>query len=160
MGKNPKLSQVKSKNDKNISGLLAQIEAGKIGIHTFTNASAFTVGNVDTKIISIEFATTEANHAQFFGQVIVDVTAQPVTKSATASGNIVIPSVAVDESELVDPDEPVVIGNTEEQTITISLPMSWTEDGHADVIFSFEFNNQMAWRSSMTLLWLMILRSM
>lgn len=160
VGKNPKLSQVKSKNDKNISGLLAQIEAGKIGIHTFTNASAFTVGNVDTKIISIEFATTEANHAQFFGQVIVDVTAQPVTKSATASGNIVIPSVAVDESELVDPDEPVVIGNTEEQTITISLPMSWTEDGHADVIFSFEFNNQMAWRSSMTLLWLMILRSM
>lgn len=78
VGKNPKLSQAKSKNDKKISGLLAQIEAGKIGIHTFTNASAFTVGNVDTKIISIEFAATEANHAQFFGQVTVDVTAQPV----------------------------------------------------------------------------------
>ena len=63
VGKNPKLSQAKSKNDKNISGLLNQIEAGKIGIHTFTNASAFTVANVDTKIISIEFATTEDNHA-------------------------------------------------------------------------------------------------
>ena len=143
MGKNPKLSQAKSKNDKNISGLLAQIEAGKIGIHTFTNASAFTVGNVDTKIISIEFATTEANHAQFFGQVIVDVTAQQVTKSATASGDVVIPSVAVDEPELLDPDNPEVIGNTEEQTVTVSLPVSWTEDGHADVIFFFEFNNQM-----------------
>ena len=56
VGKNPKLSQAKSKNDKNISGLLAQIETGKIGIHTFTNASAFTVADVDTKIISIEFA--------------------------------------------------------------------------------------------------------
>ena len=143
VGKNPKLSQAKSKNDKNISGLLAQIEAGKIGIHTFTNASAFTVGNVDTKIISIEFATTEANHAQFFGQVIVDVTAQQVTKSATASGDVVIPSVAVDEPEPLDPDNPEVIGNTEEQTVTVSLPLSWTEDGHADVIFSFEFNNQM-----------------
>ena len=143
VGKNPKLSQAKSKNDKNISGLLAQIEAGKIGIHTFTNASAFTVGNVDTKIISIEFATTEANHAQFFGQVIVDVTAQPVTKSATASGDVVIPSVPVDEPEPLDPDNPEVIGNTEEQTVTVSLPVSWTEDGHADVIFSFEFNNQM-----------------
>ena len=146
VGKNPKLSQAKSKNDKNISGLLAQIEAGKIGIHTFTNASAFTVADVDTKIISIEFATTEANHAQFFGQVIVDVTAQPVTRSVTASGDVVIPSVPVDDLP-VDPDdpeeEPVVIGNTEEQTITISLPMSWQEDGHADVIFSFEFNNQM-----------------
>ena len=69
---------------------MAQIEAGKIGIHTFTNASAFTVRDVDTKIISIEFATTEANHAKFFGQVIVDVTAQQVTKSATASGDVVI----------------------------------------------------------------------
>ena len=89
VGKNPKLSQAKSKNDKNISGLLAQIEAGKIGIHTFTNASAFTVQNVDTKIISIEFATTEANHAQFFGQVIVDITADQVTRTATASGDVI-----------------------------------------------------------------------
>ena len=143
VGKNPKLSQAKSKNDKNISGLLAQIEAGKIGIHTFTNASAFTVQNVDTKIISIEFATTEANHAQFFGQVIVDITADQVTKTATASGDVVIPSVAVDEPEPSDPDEPEVIGNTEEQTISVSLPVTWTEDGHADVIFTFEFNNQM-----------------
>ena len=143
VGKNPKLSQAKSKNDKNISGLLAQIEAGKIGIHTFTNASAFTVANVDTKIISIEFATTEANHAQFFGQVIVDITANQVTKTATASGDVVIPSVAVDEPEPVDPDEPEVIGNTEEQTVSVSLPVTWTEDGHADVIFTFEFNNQM-----------------
>ena len=53
VGKNPRLAQAKSKNDKNISGLLNQIEAGKIGIHTFTNASAFTVADVDTKIISI-----------------------------------------------------------------------------------------------------------
>ena len=143
VGKNPKLSQAKSKNDKNISGLLAQIEAGKIGIHTFTNASAFTVQNVDTKIISIEFATTEANHAQFFGQVIVDITANQVTKTATATGDVVIPSVAVDEPEPVDLDNPEVIGNTEEQTVSVSLPVSWTEDGHADVIFTFEFNNQM-----------------
>ena len=43
VGKNPRLSQAKSKNDKNISGLLNQIEAGKIGIHTFTNASEYTI---------------------------------------------------------------------------------------------------------------------
>ncbi len=62
VGKNPKLSQAKGKNDKNISGLLNQIEAGRIRIHTFTNASAFTVADVDTKIISIQFATSEDNH--------------------------------------------------------------------------------------------------
>lgn len=143
VGKNPRLAQAKSKNDKNISGLLAQIEAGKIGIHTFTNASAFTVRDQDTKIISIEFATTEANHAQFFGQVIVNVTADPVSKSATAAGDVVIPSVAVDEPDPEDPDEPEIIGNTEEQTVSVSLPVSWTEDGQAIVTFTFEFNDVM-----------------
>ena len=149
VGKNPKLSQVKSKNDKNISGLLNQIEAGRIGIHTFTNASAFTVSGMDTKIISIQFATSEDNHAQFFGQVIVDVSADPVSRSVTASGDVVIPSVNVDaaETEPIEGDdsegeEPVVIGTTEEQTITVSLPFTWTEDGHADVIFTFEFNDE------------------
>ena len=152
VGKNPRLAQAKSKNDKNISGLLSQIEAGKIGIHTFTNASAFTIHDQDTKIISIEFATSEDNHAQFFGQVIVDVDADEVTRTATASGNVTIPAVNVDaisqgvanegEGENAE-EEPEVIGTTEEQTVSVSLPVSWTEDGHADVIFSFEFNNQM-----------------
>ena len=152
VGKNPRLAQAKSKNDKNISGLLSQIEAGKIGIHTFTNASAFTIHDQDTKIISIEFATSEDNHAQFFGQVIVDIDADEVTRTATASGNVTIPAVNVDaisqgpanegEGENTE-EEPEVIGTTEEQTVSVSLPVSWTEDGHADVIFSFEFNNQM-----------------
>jgi hypothetical protein len=164
VGKNPRLAQAKSKNDKNISGLLNQIEAGKIGIHTFTNASAFTVADVDTKIISIEFATTEDNHAQFFGQVIVDVTAEQITRTATAAGDVIIPSVDVEsvpeESTETEADastdagassettetntdtEPTIIGTTREQTISVSLPISWTEDGCADVIFTFEFNNQ------------------
>lgn len=142
VGKNPRLAQAKSKNDKNISGLLSQIEAGKIGIHTFTNASAFTVADVDTKIISIEFATSEDNHAQFFGQVIVDVDADSVTRTAAAAGNVVIPSVAVDEPEPADPDMPGVVGNTEEQTVAVSLPVSWTEDGQAVITFTFEFNDE------------------
>ena len=96
VGKNPRLVQAKSKNDKNISGLLSQIEAGKIEIHTFTNASAFTIHDQDTKIISIEFATSEDNHAQFFGQVIVDIDADEVTRTATATGNVTIPAVNVD----------------------------------------------------------------
>lgn len=151
VGKNPKLSRAKSKNDKNISGLLNQIEAGRIGIHTFINASAFTVADVDTKIISIQFATSEDNHAQFFGQVIVNVSAEAVTRLAEASGEVVIPSVNVDEIPAEDlageagegnAEAPVVIGATEEQTLTVTLPVTWTEDGHADVIFTFEFNDE------------------
>lgn len=153
VGKNPRLAQAKSKNDKNISGLLSQIEAGKIGIHTFTNASAFTVADQDTRIISIEFATSEDNHAQFFGQVIVDVDADPVTRTATASGNVTIPAVNVDsipeenipanEGEELEEEEPVVIGITEEQTVNVSLPISWSDDGTAIVTFTFEFNDEM-----------------
>lgn len=96
VGKNPRLAQAKSKNDKNISGLLNQIEAGKIGIHTFTNASAYTVAEVNAKIISIEFVTSEENHAQFFGQVIVDVKADAVERSAVAKGTIVVPESGSD----------------------------------------------------------------
>lgn len=151
VGRNPKLSRAKSKNDKNISGLLNQIEAGRIGIHTFTNASAFTVADVDTKIVSIQFATSEDNHAQFFGQVIVDVSAELVTRSAEASGELVIPSVNVDEIQAEglageagegNAEAPAVIGATEEQTLTVTLPVTWTEGGHADVIFTFEFNDE------------------
>lgn len=159
VGKNPRLAQAKSKNDKNISGLLNQIEAGKIGIHTFTNASAFTIGDTNTKIISIEFATSEDNHAQFFGQVIVDVKADAVERSATASGDVVIPSVEVegvesstdtttsgstDSSSTDDSEasESTVIGNTKEQTLNVSLPVTWTEDGQAVVTFTFEFNDE------------------
>ena len=148
VGKNPRLAQAKSKNDKNISGLLSQIEAGKIGIHTFTNASSFTVADQDTRIISIEFATSEDNHAQFFGQVIMDVNAPAVTRTATVTGDVVIPSVDVNglpviDEETGDETDPEVIGSTEEQTLSVSLPVNWQEEGHADVIFSFEFNNQM-----------------
>lgn len=175
VGKNPRLAQAKSKNDKNISGLLNQIienkEAGKIGIHTFTNASSFTVGETDTKIISIEFAASEEVMAQFFGSVIVGVKANPIERKAAAKGDVVITSVAVEEvakedistedevdsgtesSDVTERDtgtdaeegtvtEPVIIGNTKEQTLAVEIPIVWQEDGEAVVHFTFEFNDE------------------
>lgn len=157
VGKNPRLARAKSKNDKNISGLLNQIEenktAGKIGIHTFTNASAFSISDTDTKIISIEFATGEEVMAQFFGSVIVDVKADSVEKSVTAKTSLVIPAVDVTavitetegedtgESTTDEGAEPEVIGNTKEQTIELDVPVAWQEDGVAVVHFIFEFND-------------------
>lgn len=145
VGKNPRLAQAKSKNDKNISGLLNQIEAGKIGIHTFTNASAYTVAETDVKIISIEFAASEENHAQFFGQVIVDVKADAVEKMASAKGDVLIPAVAVngqgESSGSEDLENVLQIGNTVEQTVSVELPVVWSEDGLALVHFTFEMND-------------------
>lgn len=158
VGKNPRLSQAKSKNDKNISGLLNQIEAGKIGIHTFTNASEYSIGETDVRIISIEFASKEENHAQFFGQVVVDVAADPAARSANASGTIVIPfpsagSGAAEgnagmengpsgtEPEAGDAEDDAAGEETTDISVDVSLPVTWMEDGKAVCYVTFELNN-------------------
>lgn len=152
VGKNPRLSQAKSKNDKNISGLLNQIEAGKIGIHTFTNASEYIIGETNVRVISIEFASKEENHAQFFGQVVVDVAADPAARSANASGTIVIPFSSGD-SESSEPSGTAPSGSEAgtsssaadaagtDISVDVSLPMTWTEDGKAVCYVTFELNN-------------------
>lgn len=38
-------------------------------------------------------------------------------------------------------EEPVVIGNTKEQTLSVELPVVWKEDGQVVVNFTFEFND-------------------
>ena len=155
VGKNPRLAQAKSKNDKNISGLLNQIEAGKVGIHTFTNASAYTVAETNVRIISIEFAAKEETHVQFFGQVLVDVSAEQVSHSATASGSIVVPFPASgggtgeDTGVGTDTDsgggdgstEPGADTDTESVTVDVELPVTWTEDGKAVAYVTYEFND-------------------
>lgn len=157
VGKNPRLAQAKSMNDKNISGLLNQIEAGKIGIHTFTNASAYTVAEDDVRIISIEFAAKEETHVQFFGQAVVDVSAVQEKRSASASGSVVIPfpSVGTDAgadtgngasgeaggSEANGDGEGDAGDSTEGITVEVELPVTWTEDGRAVAYVTYEFND-------------------
>ena len=145
VGKNPRLAQAKSKNDKNISGLLNQIEAGKVGIHTFTNASAYTVSEDNVRIISIEFAAKEETHVQFFGQVVVDVRSVQEERTASASGSIVVPipaagtdagaetggngdSAGEDEGSAGDGSG---TGGSTDITVEVELPVTWTEDGKA-----------------------------
>lgn len=133
VGKNPRLAQAKSKNDKNISGLLNQIEAGKIGIHTFTNASAYSVSSSDTKIISIEFAAAEETHVQFFAIVLVDVMADGVTQNGKAAGTIIVPVPAVDE----EGTEAV-----KDISIEVELPVTFSVDGRAVAYVKYELNDE------------------
>ncbi len=149
-GDNIQLAQAKSKNDKNISGLLNQIEAGKIGIHTFTNASAYTIADSDVRIISIEFASSEETHVQFFGQVLVDVSAVQTDREASAKGSIVIPSASAgtgeDASDSAETDtEDGTSGSAETDagtvTVEVELPVTWKEDGMAEAVVTFVFND-------------------
>lgn len=135
VGKNPRLSLAKSKNDKNISGLLNQVEAGKLGIHTFTNASAYGIGETNVRVISIEFASKEKNHVQFFGQVIVDVTAEQFERTIMAKGTIHLP---------VDSESGGISGGTDtaiDTAVDVELPVSWVEDGTATAYVIFELND-------------------
>ena len=159
VGKNPRLAQAKSKNDKNISGLLNQIEAGKVGIHTFTNASAYVVAEDRVRVISIEFAAKEETHVQFFGQVVLDVRAAQVERRACASGSVVIPvpvagagggtgggvavgAVSGDGEEAGSAGDDGGTGeSTENVTVEVELPVIWTEDGQAVVYVTYELND-------------------
>ena len=153
VGKNPRLSQAKSKNDKNISGLLNQIEAGKIGIHTFTNASAYTLGETNVRIISIEFASKEENHAQFFGQVVVDAVADAMERTANASGTIVVPfptsaaggtdgnTDASSDGSTDTSEDTSTSADTTDVSVDVSLPVTWTEDGKVICYVTFELND-------------------
>lgn len=134
VGKNPRLAHAKSKNDKNISGLLNQVDAGKIGIHTFTNASAYTLADTDTKIISIEFATKEENHAQFFGQVVVDAAALRTERTASAKGTLSIPFTETDAETGETTDNPL--------EVEVELPVTWSEDGKVLCYVIFELNDE------------------
>ena len=151
VGKNPRLAQAKSRNDKNISGLLNQIEdnakTGKIGIHTFTNASVHEIGQTRVKLISIQFASSEENHMQFFAQVVVDVAADPVERSAEASGTVVIPFPGGSGSGTGSADDTsggadAGSGSGSEVSVDVSLPVKWQEDGQAVCHVVFEFNNE------------------
>lgn len=86
VGKNPRLAQAKSKNDKNITGLLNSVEAGRIAVHTFMNASPYTISETDTEIASIEFASNEDTDAQFHGTILIDVAADEIEQMGTATG--------------------------------------------------------------------------
>lgn len=153
VGKNPMLAQSKSKNDKNISGLLNQIEAGKIGIHTFTNATAFSLSDKDLKVISIQFASTEENHMQFFGQVMLDVKADPVTKIGKAEGSIELPEsfsgtgTYSSGTDTGSTDTGAEDGTSDSgtdtagKTIQISLPVTIETDGEAVVTATYELND-------------------
>lgn len=130
VGKNPRLSQAKSKNDKNIAGLLNQIEYGKIGFFSFTNAKDFALSETEVKVISIDFVTGEVTQAEFIGLVIVDITADAVTREVAASGTITVPV----------PDSSAESGSVE-VSVDVNLPVSWQEDGWAVIRARYVLND-------------------
>ena len=117
VGKNPRLATAKSKNDKNISGLISSIGETKLSIYTFTNALALDAGEDKLSIINMEFASGDETNAEFHAQAIMVVESNPDTRTLTAETTIDLGPTTDDE------------GNEVENKKVISFPLSWNEDG-------------------------------
>ena len=126
VGKNPRLAQAKSKNDKNITGLVNSIEAGKIAVHSYMNASPYTIGSTDTEIVSIEFASNEDTDAQFFASILMDINAYEVSKTGQATGTITIPASASGG-----------MATTQDESFTLT----WQDDGDAVIQVTYIIND-------------------
>ena len=117
VGKNPRLAAAKSKNDKNISGLISSIGETKLSIYTFTNALALDAGEEKLSIINMEFASGDETNAEFHAQAIMEVESNPDTRTLTAETTIDLGTITDNE------------GNEVENKKVISFPLSWDEDG-------------------------------
>ncbi|MDD6963730.1 MAG: hypothetical protein PUJ52_01520 [Firmicutes bacterium] len=73
VGKNPRLAYAKSKNDKNISGLINSVESGKTIVYSFVNVSPFVIGQSLTDVMDIDFTSTEETTAAFQCEMLLEV---------------------------------------------------------------------------------------
>lgn len=134
VGKNPRLAQAKSKNDKNITGLLNQIEEGKVVFFSFVNAKSYELAKTELQVISIDFAAGEVLQAEFIGLVIMDVNADRVKRESSVTGTISIPMPAPPAENLFSEEE------TTDVRVEVNLPVTWEEDGKAVVQARYVLN--------------------
>ena len=131
VGKNPKLSAAKSKNDKNITGLLNQVENNKTVVYSFMNVSPFTIGNSATEVLSITFTAKESTSAMFLGEFLLDVTADEVERTI--------------EGTTTYEEETAPEGGTETNT-TVKKPLTFafTDKGHPVLTVTYKVNGETA----------------
>lgn len=73
VGKNPYYAQTKSKHDKNIVGLLNQLESEHVAVHAYTNAQAFEIDQEPIPVIQFEFASNKETQALFNATLLMQV---------------------------------------------------------------------------------------
>ena len=149
VGKNPLLSSAKSKADKNIIGLLNQVESTKFVICSFENAREIEVGAEPIRIIDIIFASVETTSGLFVGLVNGIVTAPestvtntyPVRVEVADEESIVARAVALakqtepsTETEPTVPDSGGDVSGTDTTSGTESTTDTTTDTTQTEVI--------------------------
>lgn len=93
VGKNPLLSSAKSKADKNIIGLLNQVETSKYVVCAYENATPLMIGSEPTRIIDVTFASIESTSVLFIGNVHGTVEADEETVQSEYKAGHLVPTV-------------------------------------------------------------------
>lgn len=107
VGSNPALASARSKMDKNLAGLLGQVDVNRIVTYDFTNALDLLISESYNQIISIDFTSNEKVSATFFAAILINVTANDVQK--TIEG--ILTSESENKSatfEIVEKTKPVI----------------------------------------------------
>jgi len=74
VGKNPDVANAKSKTDKQIQGLLNNVNQNEIQYYIFSNTEEIVVGDTQEKtIIDIRFASLKATTVIFHAEILLDV---------------------------------------------------------------------------------------
>lgn len=117
VGKNPKLSGAKSKNEKNIVGLLNQVENNKTVVYSFMNVSPFSIGSSPTEVLSITFTAKESTSAMFLGEFLLDVVADDTERIVEGTA-----TYTVEEAEsLVEKEHAVTFAFTEKSRPVLTV---------------------------------------
>ncbi|MBF0714941.1 hypothetical protein [Gemelliphila palaticanis] len=73
VGQNYLLSKGKTKQDKNIQGILQTIDSDKLRVNSYTNSSEITLEKEPKTIIDIEFTSNKETDAYFIATIILNV---------------------------------------------------------------------------------------
>lgn len=147
VGKNPLLSSAKSKADKNIIGLLNQVETSKYVVCAFENASELKIGSEPIRIIDVTFVSIESTSVLFMGNVNCIVKSDDETVSHVYTASHLVPDMesvvaraaakAKDEEEIpeikyesVEEEVTVPIANKVNPVVTFLYKMddTWIDD--------------------------------
>ncbi len=128
VGKNPKLAEAKSKNDKNITGLLNQVEENKTVVYDFVNVSPYEIGNSPTEVLTITFVAKESTSAMFLAEVLLDITADEEQRKISGTAAYEEESQTEDGSITTEQVEKAVVYSFTDKTHPI-LQVTYKQNG-------------------------------
>ncbi len=127
VGKNPRLAAAKSKNDKNITGLINQVEAGKIVVYNFVNSTPFVIGNSNTEVLAITFTSKEETTATFLAEILFEVKNDEVIR--TLHGTVPWEEESEDSSQA-------------NATTVKDVDFTFTDIGKSELTVTYKMNNE------------------